>query len=256
MTSFPFFSILTACLNSSNTLKKTLTSVKEQSFRDLEHIIIDGGSHDDTLKILAAQSGDSKLHWQSEPDRGIAHALNKGLRFANGRYILVIHGDDRLLENKALSRIHGELKHEETDIYSYPVFKETPTGGLRPYRPIQLPWWHHFKTIFPHQGCFVHRRVFERIGVFREDFTIALDYDFFYRALSSGASVKFGNVPVAIMGGTGISSNPAMLTRRLAEENLVQKMNEKRVFWRMAQSMFKLLYFPYKTRLFPRIFSK
>ena len=227
--------------------------MKEQVFQDSEHIVIDGGSQDDTLKILTDYSKAFRLRWRSEPDRGIAHALNKGLQLAKGRYILIIHGDDRLLDENVFSRAYNQLRNEPVDICSYPVLKETPNGSLMPYRPIRFCWWYHFKTILPHQGCFVHRRVFERIGQFRENFAIALDYDFFYRALSSGATVRFGAQPVAIMGGTGISSNPAMLEKRLHEEALAQRMNEKKLFWRMSQELFQLLYLPYKTRLAPKL---
>jgi len=256
MNSDPFFTILTSCLNSEKTLIETLASVRKQRYQNLEHIIIDGGSHNDSLRILTDYAGNSRVCWQSEPDRGIAHALNKGLQLAKGRYILIIHGDDRLLDENVFSRAYNQLRNEPVDICSYPVLKETPDGGLMPYRPIRLCWWYHFKTIFPHQGCFVHRRVFERIGQFRENFAIALDYDFFYRALSSGATVRFGAQPVAIMGGAGVSSNPAMLEKRLHEEALTQRMNEKKLFWRMSQKLFQLLYLPYKTRLAPKLYKK
>jgi glycosyltransferase involved in cell wall biosynthesis len=249
MKSDPFFTILTSCLNSERTLIKTLASVRKQRYQNFEHIIIDGGSQDDSLRILSDYSGNFRVYWQSEPDRGIAHALNKGLQLAKGRYILIIHGDDRLLDENVFSRAYNQLRNEPVDICSYPVLKETPNGSLMPYRPIRRRWWYHFKTILPHQGCFVHRKVFERIGLFRENFAIALDYDFFYRALSSRATIRFGTQPVAIMGGTGVSSNPAMLEKRLYEEALVQRMNEKKLFWRMSQELFHLLYLPYKTRL-------
>ena len=254
MNSHPFFTILTSCLNSEKTLIETLASVRKQRYQNLEHIIIDGGSQDDSLRILSDYAGNSRVYWKSEPDRGIAHALNKGLQLAKGRYILIIHGDDRLLDENAFLQAYGDLRNESVDMCSYPVLKETPNGHLMRYRPIRFRWWYHFKTILPHQGCFVHRRVFERVGKFRENFTIALDYDFFYRALSSGATIRFGTQPVAIMGGTGVSSNPSMLEKRLHEEALVQRMNEKKLFWRMSQKLFQLLYLPYKTRLAPKLY--
>jgi glycosyltransferase involved in cell wall biosynthesis len=250
----PFFTVLTASLNNGKNIKNTLTSVKEQRLQDSEHIVIDGGSKDNTLRILTDYSEAPALRWRSEPDRGISHALNKGIQLAKGRYILIIHGDDRLLDENVFSRAYNQLRNEPVDICSYPVLKETPNGRLMPYRAIRLRCWYHFKTILPHQGCFVHRKVFEHVGQFRENFTIALDYDFFYRAISSGATLKFGPQPVAIMGGSGISSNPAMLKKRLHEEALVQRMNEKRLSWRLAQRLFHLLYYPYKTRLAPRLF--
>lgn len=249
MSNTPFFSIITCTLNNRSTIQKMITSVGGQTFPWFEHIIIDGASRDGTTDILRSMSKRHRIHWISESDRGIAHALNKGLKLSKGNYIFTLQGDDRLSDSNVLSRVYNELKNETSDIYSYPVLKEMSNRQLKPYPPIRLLWWYHFKTIFPHQGCFVHRRVFDHIGQFREEFEIAMDYDFFYRALASGATVKFGTFPVAIMGGQGISSDPAMLEKRLREESLVQRMNEKKLFWRMAQKMFHAIYFPYKTRL-------
>ena len=145
------------------------------------------------------------------------------------------------------------LKKDAFDIYSFPVIKEYPGRRPRSYMPIRLLWWHHFKTIFPHQGCFVHKRLFDRIGGFREEFSIALDYDFFYRALHSGASVRFGRKPVALMGGGGISSDLNLIRCRLWEERKVQQTNETHRIWRILQAFFHLAYDPYKLCLFPRI---
>ena len=82
--------ILTAALNSGATIKKTLESVRNQTFRDFEHVVIDGGSRDETLEILKEYENTYNLTWISESDKGIADALNKGLRLAGGRYIIVI----------------------------------------------------------------------------------------------------------------------------------------------------------------------
>ena len=77
-----------------------------------------------------------------------------------------------------------------------------------------------------------------------------MDYDFFYRAFQAGAKVKFEKQPVAVMGGSGVSSNPSWLKKRIMEEFRVQRMNERNPFWRLAQWIFQKLYFPYKTKLF------
>jgi len=251
MNESPFITILTASLNSGSTIKKTLESVKNQTFQDMEHFVIDGGSKDETCDILREFEDAYELFWISEPAQGIAHAINKGLVRASGCYIVVIHADDYFLNNNSLNNVYKLLKGEKLDIWSFPVIKESPFFGKQVCKPIRVLWWNHFKFIFLHQGTFVHRRVFDSIGNFKEQFSIAMDYDFFYRALMSRSTVKFGNQPVAIMGGSGISSNPAMLPRRLCEEKMVQRMNEKKLFWRMAQLLFQFLYFPYKTRLAP-----
>ena len=247
MTARPFFSVLTASLNQGSTLGHVLTSVHQQVFMDVEHIVIDGRSQDETLSVLTAFSGSYDLRFVSEPDRGISEALNKGLKLARGRYILVIQADDALLGADTLQKILPLLKNEEYDIHSFPVILDHPELGKRLRRPIPLLWWNRFKFIFPHQGTFVHRRVFERIGGFREDFSIAMDYDFFYRAILAGCTVKFHREPpVAMMGGSGIGTRLDSLSRRLKEEALVQEMNERNALWRKGQILFKRLYHPYK----------
>jgi glycosyltransferase involved in cell wall biosynthesis len=252
--SSPFFTILTASLNSGPTLQKTLESVKNQDFNDLEHIVIDGGSDDNTLNILKDYDGTYSLTWRSEPDKGIAEALNKGLALACGTYILVIQADDQLVDADIIAEIFPLLHDDRYDIHSFPVILEHAIHGGLVRKPIQKLWWNRFKFIFPHQGTFVHRRVFERIGGFREDFSIAMDYDFFYRAILAGCTVKFHREPaVAMMGGSGIGTRLDFLRLRLKEEALLQKMNENNPIWRMFQVVFRRLYYPYKLWLFPRL---
>jgi hypothetical protein len=91
--------------------------------------------------------------------------------------------------------------------------------------------------------------VFEKIGDFRKEFRISMDYDFFYRAVFSGCSISFGKSPIALMGGIGIGSNPKYLSERLHEDRRVQLLNEKSRFWKTAQWLFYLFYMPFKKKL-------
>jgi glycosyltransferase involved in cell wall biosynthesis len=243
----PFFTIITASLNNGATILNTLESVKRQTLQDLEHIVIDGGSTDGTVSILKKQGGDYNLSWVSEKDNGIADALNKAIKKASGAYVVVIQADDRLIDDDTLEKVYPVLKDEVYDIHSFPVITHHPVRGNRCRKPIRILWWNHFKFIFPHQGCFVHRRVFERIGGFRERFSINMDYDFFYRALAARRTVCFGHFPVALMGGEGIGTNFAFASKRLKEERLVQVLNERNPFWRFAQLLFRTLYVPYRS---------
>ena len=246
MASASFFSIITASFNYDRTLAKTLESARCQSLDAREHIVIDGGSTDGTLEILKRYESQYPLQWRSEPDRGIADALNKGIALARGTYIVVIQADDILLDRHVLSRVYELARSESHDIFSFPVLRNDPIKGIVSYKPFKIRWWYHFKTIIPHQGAFVHRRVFEKIGFFRKEVSIAMDYDFFYRALQSGASIRYAHVPVAMMQGCGISSNLEWLPKRLDEEFMVQQLNEHTAFWRIAQRIFRTLYLPYK----------
>jgi glycosyltransferase involved in cell wall biosynthesis len=249
----PLFSVLTASLNNGFTIERTLESVKNQSFQDFEHIVIDGGSCDETRDILKAFESSYNLTWISEPDHGISDALNKGIRLSSGRYIIVIQADDQLLNPGILEKVSRYLRKEQIDIMAFPVVLDDPVRGNVLRKPIRLLWWNHFKFIFLHQGTFVHRRVFDRIGGFRKEFKINLDYDFFYRALARNCSVKFGKFPVALMGGYGIGSVSEFTLERLREERFVQELNERNPVWKIAQLVFRMVYMPYKTHLLPKL---
>jgi glycosyltransferase involved in cell wall biosynthesis len=253
MSNNPFFTILTASFNNEPTIKQTVQSILSQTFQNLEHIVIDGGSTDGTIDILKKMEHSYNMSWISEPDQGIAEALNKGLRKAQGQFIIVIQADDRFLNPNILEQVFQLLDNEKTDIISFPVILDHPVKGKVLRKPIRSLWWNHFKFIFLHQGCFVNRNVFERIGNFREEFKIAFDYDFLYRALKNKCSVRFEKLPVALMGGEGVGSNPDYIVKRLKEEKLVQRLNEQNTFWRMAQYVFTLFYMPYKTKLLLKI---
>ncbi|MDY6843679.1 MAG: glycosyltransferase family 2 protein [Thermodesulfobacteriota bacterium] len=246
MTNPPFFTILTASLNKGHFLEKTLESVRDQSFKNLEHIVIDGGSSDETLDVLYNFSNTYNLSWISQPDQGVPDALNKGISQARGKYTIVIQADDYLLEDHTLEKVYPFVEDESCDIYSFPIIKEHPIKGRVLINPIRVLWWIRFRNIFPHQGVFVHRRVFDKIGKFNVKFSITEDYDFLYRALKAQSSVKFGNIPVSFMGGAGPTSDNSFLRIRLKEEYQIHKLNEVNPFWRLAQISFWALYFPYK----------
>ena len=242
----PFFTIITASLNNAPTIRKTLESIKGQNYQDVEHIVSDGGSLDNTLDILEEYEKIYNLKWNSETDNGIADALNKGLSEAQGQYIIVIQADDHLLNPTILEKVHLLLEGNKTDIISFPVIFNHPVRGKILRKPIKLLWWNHLKFIFPHQGCFVNHSLFDRIGAFKTEFQIAMDYDFFYRALNHRCTVLFGDFPVAEMGGSGIGSSVENIMLRLHEEKMVQLQNEKNIFWKAFQATFRFFYLPYK----------
>ncbi len=132
------------------------------------------------------------------------------------------------------------------------VLRWDASRNLNCLRTHGVPGWYHFKHTIPHQGAFVHRRLFERIGGFREQFSIAMDYDFFYRAFRDRATIRYFHRPVSRMGGYGISSQRQVLLKRLDEEKQVQELNERSLWWRTAQKAFRSLYLPYKTRCLKR----
>lgn len=190
-----------------------------QSFRDFEHIVVDGRSGDGTPEWLAAQ-GDS-IRWISEPDCGIAHALNKALAMAQGDYVLVLHAEDTLISPVSLAEAAREL--DGSEIVGFDVLFSTTKGDRLLHSSGFSPKL-AFKTTVPHQGSFCQRTLFDRIGVFDKTFRIALDYEFFLRAHRSRASIRCIDRPLTRMPDTGISSRldwPS-LRDRFAEERRAQ----------------------------------
>jgi glycosyltransferase involved in cell wall biosynthesis len=245
----PFFTIITASLNRGGTIRNTLESIRKQTSRNYEHIIVDGCSTDDTLNIIKEYSAVYPMKWISEPDRGVPDAFNKALKLSSGEYVIAIQADDYLLDESVLAKVHAVISRGKLDIYSFPIMKEQATGGARRIDPIRHLWWIRFRNIFPHQGVFVNRKLFDTIGYYDTRYTITEDYDFLYRALNAGASVSFEDFPVAYMGGAGPCSLEDYLPVRLQEENRLQSSNEKNLFWRVMQKLFWLLYYPYKIHI-------
>ena len=241
-----FFSIITASLNNGTTIKNTIESIKNQSFEGVEHIVIDGGSRDATVSILKEYEKIYNLTWVSEPDEGIAHALNKGLNFVNGKYILVIQADDSLIDKNILSNIYSLLRDEMFDLYCFPVVRDDPMNVQKTDKYCRNLWYHHLRNIFPHQGVFINKRLFNMIGKYNQKYEISMDYDFFYRALINRCSIKFKDIPVAFVGTAGISSLSAFLLKRLQEEKAIQKLNENNIFWKAVQKLFWVMYPTYK----------
>jgi glycosyltransferase involved in cell wall biosynthesis len=146
-------SIIIATFNAGRYLKDCLASIREQPFKDLEILVIDGGSTDDTIEILKGMN-DPRLSWTSGPDAGIYDAMNKGIRMAKGRWCYFLGADDRLLPG--FSELAARLKDENAVYYgnSEPYYGdsgETPlllTGKFSKYR-LAKHCMNHQAIIYP-----------------------------------------------------------------------------------------------------------
>lgn len=113
----PLISLVTITFNASSELKPTMLSVKEQTFQDFEHLIIDGASTDDTLSV-ARRFGTDKLRILSEPDKGLYDAMNKGLAMAKGKYILFLNAGDTFHTSQTLEAYAKAAEKDPDIIYS------------------------------------------------------------------------------------------------------------------------------------------
>jgi len=238
-------SIITVCFNSELHIEQTIQSVIRQTLNNVEYIIIDGASRDDTMDII--KKYDAFIdYWISEPDKGIADAMNKGLKAAKGDYILFLHADDYLVHADVLEKAALYIDKEH-DLFLFNLYF-SDNGNKTLVKPRGLNWWINFKTGVLHQGAICSKVLFEKIGNFDTNFKIAMDYDFFLRAHRTKIIAKKIDIPLSVMRKTGISSRldwPS-LHERFAEERQTHLKNCPNYFLRIIYLTYWSAYISYK----------
>ena len=186
-------SIITATFNSASTIRATLESVKQQDYLNIEHIIIDGASTDNTLEIVKEYPSVSRIF--SEPDKGIYDAMNKGIKLAIGDVIGILNSDDVLASDTTISDIVRVFKDPLIDaVYGNLSYFKTGEENkiVRLWR--SKPYYDRFfeeGELPPHPTLYVRKEVYDRVGVFRTDLKIAADIDFMLRLLKISACRSF-----------------------------------------------------------------
>ncbi|MGH8107429.1 MAG: glycosyltransferase family 2 protein [Arenimonas sp.] len=239
-------SVISANYNGAEHLASCIASVARQTGVDVEHIVIDGGSKDASADILK-QSSASLAYWCSEPDQGIADAMNKGISKTSGEWLLFLHSDDELRNENSLSEALAILESSDASIVGFPLLFGTG-GTTRTLHPRGANAWLLLKTGFLHQSTFIHRSVFDMIGLYDTRLTIAMDYEFFLRAWKRKIPMTTCSEPVVSwMRDTGVSSRRDWKTtsRRLNEERRTQLKHSSGLL-RLFYGIYWPLYFSYK----------
>jgi len=188
-------SIITVCYNSESTIRDTLQSVFNQDYNDIEYIIIDGLSKDNTIKIIYEQS-EKITHIVSEPDKGIYDAMNKGINLSTGEIIGILNSDD-LFYNKEIVSSIANIFHKNNTIdavYGNLIYFETenPQKSVRYWKSVAF-----YKDFFddgyviPHPTLFLRKSVYDRLGSYYPYFKISSDYEFMIRAFKANNFVPF-----------------------------------------------------------------
>lgn len=190
ITGLPIVTIITVVYNGEASIGDTIKSVINQDYKNLEYIIVDGGSTDKTIEIV--KSFEDKIDvWISERDRGIYDAMNKGIALANGNWINFMNSGDRLAKNDTLSQIF--TKHHKADLlYGDALIEHTAFSVPFPVHPINTIWKN---SPFCHQACFVKAEVMKNYN-FDLQYKIGADHDLFYRAYK--ANLIFTYIPVLV----------------------------------------------------------
>ena len=234
--------VITIVYNGDKHLEQTIQSVINQSCVNVEYIVIDGGSTDGTLDII--RQYDAWIdYWVSEPDKGIADAMNKGLSLATGEYIVFIHADD-YFESSDSIKTTIQQSHR-ADIIVCDILYGT---DLKKLSPRGFNFWINFKTGVYHQAALCRHEVFNSIGGFDTDFKIAMDYDFFLRAYLHGLTIHKVPTVLSVMRDTGISSQTdwQSLERRFNEEKMVHHRNIQSFHIKVFNKLFWYFYLPYR----------
>jgi glycosyltransferase involved in cell wall biosynthesis len=181
-------SVITACYNRARTIGDTIRSVASQAYRGIEHVVVDGGSTDGTLEVVAAHRA-SIARLVPGPDRGIYDALNKGVAASSGDVIAFLHADDvyaddgvigdivKEFSSQALDAVYGNVAFVRGDDFER-IVRVYDSGR---FRPSQIAWgW-----MPAHPAIFLKRAVFEKFGRFKTDYAIAADFEFVARTFSS-----------------------------------------------------------------------
>lgn len=189
-------SIITATYNSSTTLRDTMESVLSQNYSNWQHIIVDGGSMDNTLEIIKKYEPkyNGRLKWISERDRGLYDAMNKGIAIADGDIIGILNSDDFYADTNVLRTIANGIENKDV-VYGDLVFVNPENSDLiiRKWKGSQYVPGAFMKGWHPaHPTFYARKKLFEKSGCFDISFDVSADFELMLRFLEKEkASSKY-----------------------------------------------------------------
>ncbi|AEH61486.1 glycosyl transferase family 2 [Methanosalsum zhilinae DSM 4017] len=178
----PVVSVITACLNSDQYIEDTIESVIKQTYPNIEYVIIDGGSTDNTLNII--KKYDNQIaNWISEPDNGVYDAMNKGIVHSTGEIIYFLNAGDYLYDNEIIEKIVNEFLDESVlavygnvEVINYEKNKKSIRGCKVTYNNLL------YRRVC-HQALFVRRSLFDEMGLFSTSFKLSSDHEFIIKCI-------------------------------------------------------------------------
>jgi glycosyltransferase involved in cell wall biosynthesis len=214
-------SIITVNRNNANGLRQTLASAAEQTFKDFEHIVIDGASTDNSVDVIKEFSHIS--YYTSEPDNGIFDAMNKGIKQAKGEYCLFLNSGDYLTAPTVISEMLANFDNEDI-VYGDEIWKYKDGKTLPKKKPSELSIDFFVIGSLPHQSTFIKTELLVKLNGYRTDLQIVSDWAFSIEAIfKHSASYKHIPVFVSIFILGGICSDPSNRILKLKEQEKVWK---------------------------------
>lgn len=212
----PLFSIITVSFNSEKTIERTIKSILNQTEQNYEYIIIDGGSTDGTINIIKKYESlfSGKLQWVSEPDFGIYNAMNKGIKKSKGQIIGIVNSDDWLEMDalKIVKKYFYTSNNSTESIYCgeinfWTVDNSSIILKTNPQQFKKKATTHYTLDGIRHPAVFVPKEVYNKYGMFDENFLISADADFLLRLYFSSVNFIFIDRVLSNMSDGGVSNS-------------------------------------------------
>jgi glycosyltransferase involved in cell wall biosynthesis len=246
--------IITAVYNGAEHIQSCIESVLSQNHPDIEYIIVDGASKDNTLEIVKSY-GNKISQIISEPDNGMYDAMNKGLRIATGDIIGILNADDFYIDNTIISQIVAEFEKTKADsVYADIAFvaKDNLSKVLRYYSSASFrPWKFRFGYMPAHPSFFLKRNIYEKYGYFKTNYKLCADFDLIVR-LYSTHKISFSYFPKMVvkmrMGG---KSNQSIGNIMLLNKEILRGCHENGI-----RSNIIFIYLKYFTKVFELLLNK
>jgi glycosyltransferase involved in cell wall biosynthesis len=187
---FPLITVITINFNNANALKETIESVINQTYQNIEYILIDGGSTDNSLEVIK-QYEDRIDYWISEPDEGMFYAMNKGVDLSTGKWINLMNSSDKFCDDTVTEKIFISNKEYKDIIYGNTIYI------IGESRIFCYPNINDIKKRYPfrHQSCFVEAHLMKKFK-FNTKYKSA-DYDLFYRLYIYGCIFMYSDVTIS-----------------------------------------------------------
>ena len=211
-------SVITINYNNCEGLRRTIESVVGQTFNDYEFIIIDGGSTDGSVGVIK-DFEDKILYWVSEKDRGIYHAMNKGVNRAHGDYCIFMNSGDYFYDNRVLKDVSNSHAREDI-IVGKVVIDDQDNIISPPPKSGEVTLYHLYSGAIPHQGSFIRTELLRKYP-YDEDIKISSDWKFFLQTLIlDNCSIRYLDIFIARYDTDGFSSANPKLMRQEKDEIL------------------------------------
>ncbi len=199
-------SIVTINYNNSEGLQNTIESVISQTYKPFEFIVIDGGSNDGSVEVIKKYK-DKITFWQSEPDKGVYNAMNKGIKQSSGEYLLMLNSGDYLSDTDILQKMMVNCLGEDI-IYGDVIWNNENTFYYG-YIPSVLTFRYFINSSLGHQATIIKRTAHDIVGLYDETYKIVSDWNFFLIGLFKyGLTYKYVPIKVSICSRDGMSCKP------------------------------------------------